>query len=687
MPQPLPPARNRSVPPDYVPFDPAHFPRSEHLEPTAENWQDERPRPFAWHVEQQARIRPDHLAVQAGTQSLTYGALNTAANRLAHYLLHEPRALGAPVALLIPQGAAALTVIVACLKAGIPYAAIDPALPPASIRALLASTQSRLLLCDAARMDTARAVAGEHTLALDVATIDEGPADSSSLGSPFDNSGKITGAGLRVRSGDSGCDNPTPPITPHTLAAITYTSGTTGQPKGIVHTHGSILQGVYRTGDYFAIAPSDRIAWLRPPSVYVVIEMFTALAAGATIFPLDPRAAPIRALAQIHLDARLTITTMAATVFRQLAASLAPGERFTDPRYFSTGGEQLYRSDVELYRRVCAPGCRFVTSWGATEMGGAVVRCQYDHTTPLPDERLVAGYPYDGVEFLFLDAERNPVAAGESGEIAVRSAWMPDGYWQQPDLTRERYIPDPSGAGRLFLTGDLGRLRPNGCLEFLGRKDGQVKVRGFRVEPAEVEEALLAMPGIAQAVVLLRHDPPAEAKLVAYLVPATQPPPAIDVLRAGLAARLPGHMVPTAFVFMDALPIASGGKLNRSLLPAPGRARPALAVPYAPPRTPVEERLARIWCDLFGLDAIGLHDPFLGLGGDSLLAGRIIAQVVAEFRVDLALPILFDAPTVYDMALLITARQAQQLSPEHLDILLRELEADADGSPSARAAE
>jgi hypothetical protein len=269
------------------------------------------------------------------------------------------------------------------------------------------------------------------------------------------------------------------------------------------------------------------------------------------------------------------------------------------------------------------------------------------------------------MEILLLGDDGNEVEPNQIGEIAVRSRYLCPGYWRKPDLTRAAFLSDAeSGEERTYRTGDLGLMLEDGCLFHMGRKDFQVKLRGHRIEVAEIEAALLSAGNIKEALVTLRDDGPGDQRLVAYLVPAGRPAPTVALLRRALSEKLPGYMVPSAFVIMDALPLLPNGKVDRRALPIPGRARPDLVNPFVAPRTSVEEVLASIWAEVLGLDQVGVHDNFLELGGDSLLAGRVISRVISRLRVEVRLRSLLDSPTVADMAVVITRTQNR---PEELE--------------------
>ena len=332
-------------------------------------------------------------------------------------------------------------------------------------------------------------------------------------------------------------------------------------------------------------------------------------------------------------------------------------ERFPDLRAVCLGGEAVYRRDVDRHRARLGPRVPLVQGLGCTEL--SMIRQLFvDGETPLPESRVPVGYPIPDREVLLLDADGRRVPPGETGEIVLRSRFLALGYWRRPDLTEKAFVPDPSEAGqRLYRTGDLGVVTPDGCLTHLGRQDFQVKIRGHRIETAEIELALLEIPNVREAVVAARAGRADEPELVAYVVPTSPPAPAPAELRAELAARLPGYMVPSAFVALAALPLTETGKVDRLALPAPGRAR-ALASPPAAPRTSAERVLAEIWRDVLELDAVGIHDEFLALGGDSLLASRILARVERAFAVELQPSALLRAATIADMAALLPATAA-----------------------------
>jgi len=274
-----------------------------------------------------------------------------------------------------------------------------------------------------------------------------------------------------------------------------------------------------------------------------------------------------------------------------------------------------------------------------------------------------------------LDDSGKKPEVDRSGEIAFKSRYLSPGYWRMPELSKAKFLSDPDGGDkRIYLVGDMGRMLPDGCLLHLGRKDFQVKVRGYRVEIAAVEKALLNLENIKEAVVVDGEDSIGEKRLIAYLVCDTQPAPSASSLRSALFQNLPDYMIPATFVMLDALPLNPYGKVDRKALPQPDNSRPELENPFIPARTPIEQTLTEIWSEVLNLNSVGIHDKFLDLGGNSLLGIRIISRVIRTFQVNLSLKSLFATPTIAKMAVLITENLAEKVERETLDQILTELD-------------
>jgi acyl carrier protein len=274
------------------------------------------------------------------------------------------------------------------------------------------------------------------------------------------------------------------------------------------------------------------------------------------------------------------------------------------------------------------------------------------------------------VEILLLDEEGREVLPGQPGEIVVRARHLARGYWCQPALTAARFLPDPDDSRlRRYRTGDLGRLLPNGMLSIVGRVDTQLKVRGFRIEPVEVESALMEVPGVRATVLVGRSDAAGQTRLIAYLV-CDAAPPNVSVLAAAVARRLPAYMIPQRFVFLDALPVFGNGKVNYGALPEPSTARPPLETRYVAPRTPIERVVAEVWQETLEIDRVGIDDAFLDLGGHSLHAVRIVTRLQSMFPVDLPATGLFHHSTVAAMATHVASVLLGQLDPAEAARLL-----------------
>jgi amino acid adenylation domain-containing protein len=587
-----------------------------------------------------ARRLPDRVAVRDAAGALTYEALNRDANRVAHAVLDALGPGEGSVALLLEQGAPAIAAILGVLKAGKSYVPLDASAPRAPLDAIVQEVAPRLVVTRADCAALAAALLGDAdaTLDLDAALAGHTAAD------------------------------PGLPIAPDALAEIVYTSGSTGRPKGVMQTHRNLLHHAMRVGNRFRLAASDRmtlLASLHAGQARTV--MYRAVLNGAGLHVRDLKVAGLTGLADWLRDEGITIFSSSASVFRGFVDTLADGEDIPTLRLIRVGSEAVSTRDVERYRERFGPHTLLVNALSSTETG--VTRIFFmDRATPLPDGAVPVGHAVDGMEVLLLDDDGAPVRPGETGEIVVRSRYLSPGYWARPELTAAAFGPDPAGGdARVYRTGDVGRLTPDGCLVHLGRKDFRVKVRGHRIEPGEVEHALRGHASIKDVAVMTQPDHAGEPRLVAYVVPEPSAAPRVRELREFSRERLPGHMVPSVFLLLPSLPLTSSGKVDRQRLPVPARLRPIEAGPYVAPRTPVESALAELWAAALGIDAVGIHDEFLDLGGESLTAMRLLARVHEVFHLgDAPVRALSEAATIERMARAVTERLARALTPEQL---------------------
>jgi amino acid adenylation domain-containing protein len=565
--------------------------------------------------EAQAARAPGAVAVVFEDESLTYAELNARANRLAHHL----RGLGvgpdARVAICVERGPEMIAGLLAILKAGGAYVPLDPAYPAERLRTMLEDSAPAALVTQS---PLAAAFAG-----LDVPVVElDAPAPAWAEG-PETNPAS---AGL----------------TPGHLAYVIYTSGSTGRPKGVMVEHRSLVNHTAWQAAAFGIGAGDTV--LQRTSVSFdasVWELWTPLATGARMLLLSSDAArDPEAIGRVMAEGGVTVAQFVPTLLQAVLGAL-PADRPLPCRTLFCGGEPLSAALVQEAR--AAGVGEVVNLYGPTE---ATIDSTW-HPCPAGDGRPPAiGRPVANARIYVLDARGEPAAVGVAGELYVGGAGVARGYLGRAGLTAERFVPDPfsgTGGARMYRTGDLGRWRADGALEFLGRTDFQVKIRGFRIEPGEVEAVLRGCESVADCAVVARAET-GETRLVAYVVGEAE----AEALRAHLRRSLPEHMVPSAFVSLDALPLTPNGKLDRKALPAPELA--SAEKTYVAPRTSVEELLAEIWAELLRVERVGVHDSFFDLGGHSLLVMRLLTRIRSTFDLEISIRTVFSMPTLEAMA-------------------------------------
>jgi amino acid adenylation domain-containing protein len=596
--------------------------------------------------EQQVRRYPGRIAVKTRSHELTYAALDQAANRVAHALLARRGPGAEPIALLLEHDAPLIVALLGVLKAGKFYVPLDPSYPRARTAAMLEDSEAGLIVTENSLLPRARELAetGLQLLNLDALEPD------------------LSSESLCLAIG------------PDAFAYLLYTSGSTGRPKGVVENHRNVLHFTMVNVNAYGFGPEDRL----PLFVSCCFSgsasaIYGAVLTGASLHPLDVRQEGHEALADWLIREEITIFH-GGSVFHHFVGDLGEERQFPRLRLIFYGGEPLSRRDVDLYKKHFSPDCVLLNMLGSSEMK-CFRRYIIHKDTPITGSIVPVGYAVEDTEVLLLDEDGQPVADDAVGEIAVKTRYIAPAYWRRPDLTAAAFQPDPAGSdARIYRTGDLGRLLPDGCLLHLGRKDAQVKIRGHRVELGEIEAALQGLDAVREAAVVLREDRPGEQRLVAYLVPVSDPPLTATGLRSALAETLPDYMLPSAYVFQAALPRNANGKVDRQALPPPGRQRPHLETPFAAPRTPMEQTLGEIWAEVLGFDQVGVHDPFLELGGDSLQATQVLSRIRQAFSIPLPLRRLFQAPTVAELAMAIAGDLAGDLEEEQLARLLAEVE-------------
>ena len=600
--------------------------------------------------ETQVGIDPDHVAIRTKSHQLSYGQLNKIANRIARTILSQAGEKEEPIALLLGHNAMMIASIIGVMKCGKTCLPLEPASPPARTRHILEDSETALIVTNSDYLAAASCMVNRTIRIINIDELDPRLAD----------------------------DNIGLSIPPDNLAFILYTSGSTGQPKGVTQTHRNALHSTMAYINGLHIQTDDRLTLLGFCSGAQGMKIaISALVTGAALYPWNIAEEGLANLANWLITEGITVYISSATVFRSFITTLKGDEQFPTVRVIRIGNEPVRQADVNLCQKHFSPNCIFVNWFAATETGS--VACYFiDNTKNTTEGFVPVGYVFDGTEIHILDDNGRQLGFNQQGEIAIKSRYLSPGYWRQPELTRDKLLPDPNGGDeRTFLSGDLGFMLPDGCLYHVGRKDFQVKIRGNRIEVGEVETALLALDAIKDAVVVAT-DRAGEKCLVAYIVAAETPPPSVATIRGALAENLPGHMIPSVFVLLDAMPLTPNGKIDRRALPEPGEARPALQLAYVAPRTPFEKILTDIWAEIIGVERVGIHDNFFELGGDSLLATRVVSQVLKQFELELPLQSLFHSPTVAEMASVIAGYLGRTLGNEEMSIMLAELESLSD---------
>ncbi|NTX38935.1 amino acid adenylation domain-containing protein [Myxococcus sp. CA033] len=564
----------------------------------------------------QAALRPDAIAVQYGSDSLSYGELDARSNQLARILRAHGIGRARPqVGVCLPRSPELIVTLLAILKAGGAYVPLDPDYPSERLDFMARDAQVVAVVTHESRRESVPS--GDwRLLSLDLLR----EALSANSKAPLE------------------CD-----LGPDDLAHILYTSGSMGRPKGVCIPHRGVLRLVLNSNDV-QLGPDDRVAQAATVAFDAsTFEIWGALLNGAALVILekddviDPAV-----LARRLRDERISALVLTTSLFNLVSRS--EPSAFSRLRFVLIGGEN---ADPSCINRVLSSGPpqRLVNGYGPTENTTASTwhptLCHQELSVPI-------GRPIANSTAYVLDVHLQPVPMGVTGELFVGGDGLAWGYWNKPDLTAERFIPHPfseAPGARLYRTGDLVRLRTDGALDFIGRRDNQVKLRGFRIELGEVESAIRAHPDVRDAVVLVREDSPGDKRLVAYV--ATEL--AGSVLREHLGKQLPSHMVPSTVIVLAELPLTPNGKIDHRALPAP-EANRVDGEAFVAPRTELESQLAVIWAVVLQLDKVSVTATFFDLGGHSLLATQIISRSQERLGVPLAVRMLFEAPTIESFA-------------------------------------
>ncbi|MCM2387664.1 non-ribosomal peptide synthetase, partial [Streptomyces albipurpureus] len=615
--------------------------------------------------ERQAAARPDAVAVVFEDQQLTYRELNERANRLARYLIGQGAGPEGLVGLALPRSAELVVVLLAVLKSGAGYVPIDPEYPADRIAAMLDDAQPVLLITDTETASALPNTDGVCRVLLDeVATMEAVGHLSAADVTDADRSGVLL---------------------PQHPAYVIYTSGSTGKPKGVSVPHRNVVRLFSSTQQWFHFGDAD--VWTMFHSYAFDFSVWETwgplLHGGRLVVVTHVTSRSPESLLRLVRDEGVTVLNQTPTAFAQLMQADSRSDDAdwaSSLRFIIFGGEALdARRLADWYESHSADGPTLVNMYGITETTVHVTCAPLGKESPT-EEISVVGRQIPDLRVYVLDAGLSLVPVGVAGELYVAGAGLARGYVNQPGLTAERFVADPFGGsgGRMYRTGDVVRWRADGVLEFAGRADAQVKVRGFRIEPGEIEAVLASHDSVGQAAVLIREDRPGDKRLVAYVVPAQLSISSVSVvdadtslitgsgsdtntstdsgvvsvvdvsvLRGVVGECLPDYMVPSAFVVLDALPLTPNGKLDRQALPAP---EVAAKVSGRGPRSPREEVLCSLFAEVLGVGKVGIDDSFFDLGGHSLLATRLVSRIRSVLDVEVSIRALFEAPTVAGLA-------------------------------------
>jgi amino acid adenylation domain-containing protein len=595
--------------------------------------------------EQQVRIAPEAVAMICDDEELTYGELDRRANQLAHHLQGLGVGLESLVGICMRRSSEMLVGLLGILKAGAAYLPLDPAYPKERLAFMIADAGVKLVITQKELEERTSACAGHVCLDSDWKEIEKGSG--------------ISPAGR---------------ASPDNLAYVIYTSGSTGKPKGVLIEHRGVVNVIEASIKKFGIHRSSRVAQLGSLNFDVsVLEIFSALLSGATLLLVDSMVS----MSGPELGRFLRengITTMA--IPPSLLDLVQTGD-YPALSAIVVGGEACTAEVVARW----SGGRLFFNAYAPTEatIYSTLMLCpEGQRQTP------ALGRPIQNMQIYLLDHHGQPAPAGVPGELHIGGVGVARGYFNRPELTAEKFIPDPfSGApgARLYKTGDLARFLPDCNLEFLGRADNQVKIRGFRIELAEIETVLGEHPLVREAAVVAREDAPGDKRIAAYIVPRAGHAPDASDLRNHLKRRLPEYMLPSVFVTLDSMPLSETGKIDRESLPAPEQSRPALEQSYAAPVTALENVLAGIFGEVLKIEHVGVCDNFFELGGHSLLATRVVSKIRQIFAIELPVRKLFEEPTVSGLASVILKNERTRI--ERTAELLYEISTMSDDAVTA----
>lgn len=579
-------------------------------------------------IEAQATIQPEHAAVVCQGQGLSYQEFNTRANQLAHYLRSRGAGPNERVGICLESSAEFAVAVLAVLKSGAACVPIDPNYPAERRAYMLQDVQARLLISEPGMLPEADLHGCELVFLADqIEVLSRQPHT-----------------------------NPDSGATPDDVAYVIYTSGSTGKPRGVLLTHAGLVSYNANASQLYSITPNDRVLQFCSVSFDIALEeQFITWLSGATlVLRTEETPLAVPEFLQWIEQQGITVLDLPTAYWHEWVHELSELKKPAPPelRLVIVGGEKPSSQAYATWRKAVGPRVRWINTYGPTEASICATAFEpaYDPDARVPDN-IPIGRPLPNTRVYVLDPHLNPVPAGVAGELHIAGVGVARGYFNRPEQTAEKFISDPFSAepgARLYKTGDLARYLPSGDIEFLGRSDHQIKIRGFRVELGEIETTLSKHPGVREAAVIAREDVPGDKRLAAYVVLSLGAQATTADLRRHLQEKLPDHMVPSAFVILPAMPLTPNGKINRRGLPTPEfeTVRDGFAIPT----DALQSQLVPLWEDVLGKKPIGIRDNFFELGGHSLLAARLMHRTGQALGKTLPLAMLFEAPTIEQLA-------------------------------------
>ena len=595
-------------------------------------------------VATQASRTPDSTALIFAAQHLSYRLLDRISDELAIELQSAGAGKESVVGICMQRSAELVVALLAVLKSGSAYLPLDPLYPKERLEFMLGDAGVKVLLVQPD-------LPGPNGDNIRRICLDEGWAQERGLEATAQWKGR-------------------PRLQPENLAYVIYTSGSTGKPKGVMTSHRGLCNLVLWMQMAFPLGNDDRMLQRTAFSFDASIwEFFWPLMSGAAVVVASPAAThDSDLLVRTMIDEEVTILQIVQSLF-QILLEAGPVTQCRTLRHVFCGGEAMAPSLIRRFYS-CLPQAQLHNVYGPTEASMHVThwkcpRSDQDATVPI-------GKPVGNTQVHIIDREMEPVPIWVWGQLVISGAGLARGYLGRPELTAERFLPNPfskAGDERIYLTGDLARYREDGNIEFFGRIDHQVKIRGFRIELGEIEATLLKHPAVRQAAVACRQDGSGDKILAAYIVPGDGGAPSPASLRTFLQEKLPEYMVPSAFVVLESLPFMTSGKVDRGALPAPERTREAAGEPYTPPETEAQMKLAAIFGEVLSLDRVGMNDSFFSLGGHSLSATRVMSRIREVFHVDLPLRSIFESPSVAGLAAALETAIPSEDDDEQIEVI------------------